>query len=252
VKVAAPLGAAPAGVALRARAGKTVPRLPDFKEKSMPIRVNCKCGKNYTVKDELRGKRLKCPACQTFLVVGAASPAPPRQPNGNGGASNPAVRQQPNANGGGKKKGRKGMLFALLGTAFLLSGCCCTGVVGVGVVWFWPFGSSSGADQKIVGKWVSHVEAPKPGASADDLMNQAFGAGMIEFKADGTVIDMSPMTPIMKGKWKTLSANGNAISVELSDRRSTNKLDITFVSDNSVKITPADSKKEFSFKRLRT
>src|SRR5689334_15156561 len=33
------------------------------------ISFSCPCGKGYTVKDELAGKRTKCPACGSALVV---------------------------------------------------------------------------------------------------------------------------------------------------------------------------------------
>jgi hypothetical protein len=35
----------------------------------MPVKVRCQCGKQLVVKDELLGKRIKCPACQNPLPV---------------------------------------------------------------------------------------------------------------------------------------------------------------------------------------
>jgi len=35
----------------------------------MPINLTCACGKKLSVKDELAGKRLKCPACQSTLAI---------------------------------------------------------------------------------------------------------------------------------------------------------------------------------------
>jgi hypothetical protein len=48
----------------------------------MPIVVSCKCGKNLRVKDELAGKRVKCPECAQLTTVPAATlPAgPAKQP----------------------------------------------------------------------------------------------------------------------------------------------------------------------------
>jgi hypothetical protein len=40
----------------------------------MPIIVQCSCGKKLSAKDELRGKKVKCPGCQQLLTV------PPGQP----------------------------------------------------------------------------------------------------------------------------------------------------------------------------
>lgn len=38
----------------------------------MPISFDCSCGKRFRVKDELAGKRARCPACGTVLVVPVA------------------------------------------------------------------------------------------------------------------------------------------------------------------------------------
>jgi len=51
----------------------------------MPIIVQCSCGKRLSAKDELRGKRVKCPGCQTLLTVPAQ------------GASNEAITTEPAA-----------------------------------------------------------------------------------------------------------------------------------------------------------
>jgi hypothetical protein len=45
-------------------------RLP-FEEISVPILVACECGKTLRVKDELEGKRIRCPDCQSTLTVPA-------------------------------------------------------------------------------------------------------------------------------------------------------------------------------------
>ena len=41
----------------------------------MPISLTCDCGKKLTVKDELVGKRVRCPGCQATLTVSAKGPA---------------------------------------------------------------------------------------------------------------------------------------------------------------------------------
>jgi hypothetical protein len=195
--------------------------------------VSCECGKTLNVKDNLEGKRIKCPDCKESLMVSEAGSD---------------VRKKKNRKGNGAGKGKQGMLFAVLGLV-LLSGCCCLGGTGLGAWWFWPSGSSAELEKKIIGKWISDIEPPKKGAKVEDLMKQALGGGMIEFKPDGTVIDASPMTPILSGKWKTVTGKGDVLTVELSDSRNSVKLDIKLVSDDSVKITPIDSKQEFAFKR---
>jgi hypothetical protein len=42
----------------------------------MPITFDCSCGKRLRVKDELAGRRVKCPACAGAVTV----PAPPAEP----------------------------------------------------------------------------------------------------------------------------------------------------------------------------
>lgn len=72
----------------------------------MAIEVQCPCGKNVTVRDELAGKRVKCPVCAEILTVADngdsadafldehvdargsdAQPEPPRTPRVSGDAS---------------------------------------------------------------------------------------------------------------------------------------------------------------------
>lgn len=45
----------------------------------MAIKVDCACGKSFGVKEELRGRKVKCPGCNSILVVGQ-SPAEGSEP----------------------------------------------------------------------------------------------------------------------------------------------------------------------------
>jgi len=42
----------------------------------MPIKVTCQCGQRFAAKDELAGKRVKCPKCGEVLMIGQAGPKP--------------------------------------------------------------------------------------------------------------------------------------------------------------------------------
>ncbi len=42
----------------------------------MPVKHTCSCGKVLQIKDELMGKKLKCPGCQKVFVAGGAAPPP--------------------------------------------------------------------------------------------------------------------------------------------------------------------------------
>jgi hypothetical protein len=46
----------------------------------MPITFGCDCGKQFTVADEFAGKRTKCPACKSALIVPEAAPTTPPAP----------------------------------------------------------------------------------------------------------------------------------------------------------------------------
>jgi hypothetical protein len=204
----------------------------------MAISVTCDCGKRLNVKDEMLGMRVRCPACKSSLDVAAAT-------NGNGRASRKLVSK-----GNGRKTGGKKVMLVAAGFGVLVLGFCCLGVGGVGAWWVFLRGSSQ--DSRIVGKWIADVESPKKGSvpkSSEDFMKFAF-AGDIEFKADGTVIDNTPMTPITQGKWKTVSTKGDVITVELSQTPISKKLDIKVVDSDHLKITPHDLKTEVAFKRV--
>lgn len=41
----------------------------------MAIQVKCSCGKSFAAKDELQGKKAKCPACGKALLIGAPTAA---------------------------------------------------------------------------------------------------------------------------------------------------------------------------------
>lgn len=43
----------------------------------MPIKVSCSCGQSFKAKDELAGKRVRCPKCQNPLTIPAATIATP-------------------------------------------------------------------------------------------------------------------------------------------------------------------------------
>ena len=211
----------------------------------MSIQVTCECGRTLSLKDELEGKRIKCPSCKNSLTVTgdeADSGVQKKRPaNGNG---------KSNGKSNGAKKASSKALFAVVGVGVALLGCCCLGGGGFSAWWFWPTGSSGSLEKQIVGKWIADVEMPKKGGKLDDIMKFAMG-GDIEFKADGTAIDHTPMTPIVNGKWKALASKGDVITVELSEGPVAKKLDIKVVSADSIKITPADLKTEFAFKRSK-
>jgi hypothetical protein len=123
----------------------------------MAITVSCECGKEFKVKDESAGKRIKCPACQTVLTVpdaDAVTGAPPKAGKQSsafedlGGDGDEVVSRK-----GGKKKGSKTLLFVGLG-GLLLVGCCCLPVVGGGVFFmFFSGGGTKTPPFEVKDKW---------------------------------------------------------------------------------------------------
>src|SRR5258708_17594739 len=51
-------------------------RGPEPEKRAMTIAVACECGKRLSAKDELAGKRVKCPACGQGLLIPAPDSAP--------------------------------------------------------------------------------------------------------------------------------------------------------------------------------
>ena len=120
----------------------------------MPILVNCACGKEYPVKDDFAGKRVKCPACGEVLTVPSSgdesevdeveqldeldelepADAGAVEAAEVGDAENvdEAVEEAPPP----KKKG-KGMLFAVLGCGCLLVFLGTGAVAGLGGVGYY-------------------------------------------------------------------------------------------------------------------
>jgi hypothetical protein len=132
------------------------------------------------------------------------------------------------------KKNNKTMLWVGIGGGVLLLGCCCLGLAGTGAYFLWFAGPS--LDQRLVGKWVPDTEF-KGGKDV-----KIGFPGHIEFKSDGSVIDTSPLTPIVQGKWKVLSKKDDTVKVEMTGKDEigtthTDKLDIRVIDSSHLRIT---------------
>src|SRR5207249_4537285 len=149
------------------------------RKRSMAITVTCQCGKKLGVKDEMAGKKVRCPACQTVLTVpGGAEEMPPPELAAEEEAPAPkrTTRTVSNGNAAGEPKSKKTLYFIIGGVAgVLLLGCCCLGGVGS---WFLFLRGPSGMDAKIIGRWAPDLEAQKK----NNPKNESF-AGTIEFKS---------------------------------------------------------------------
>ncbi len=83
----------------------------------MPIKVVCQCGQQFAAKDEMAGKRVKCPKCGQPLTIGAPQQAQPQQP--------PAQPQQPQAPATPAMSGGLGDLLDEIGSPAQASGPQC-------------------------------------------------------------------------------------------------------------------------------
>jgi hypothetical protein len=61
----------------------------------MPIRVKCSCGKELSVRDELAGKAVKCPACQAAVRIPSAGGGAPAKAGSPAKSAAPAKAAQP-------------------------------------------------------------------------------------------------------------------------------------------------------------
>jgi hypothetical protein len=202
-----------------------------LRETRMPISVVCDCGKEFKVKDETAGKKVRCPACQTVLTVPAAEEeeAPRPKPGKKAAAfedlddGNEVVSRK-----GGKKKGSsKTMLFVLLGGGVLLLSCCCLGG-GIGSYFLFFKG---GPEKTMIGKWTLDIDAMKKNppkemkGMPDEVlakMWEAMGGVAVEIKSDNTLSMTMPdfgkgdSKTTYTAKWKHVSTKDNIVTLEIT------------------------------------
>jgi hypothetical protein len=226
----------------------------------MSIQVNCDCGKEFKVKDELAGKKIKCPACQSVVTVPAGeeevTAAAPKRPAADEAVSDaprkrPApvkeddLDDEPEPKGGKKKKGKKKnntMLFVGAGVGVVLLGFCCLGI-GAGV-WFFVFRTGS-PEKVIVGKWKMDFEetrknVPESEKNVFDKVGKKLEEGMtIEYKSDNTyVAEIKDWPSPIKGKWKMVNSKGSTATLESTQDGSTetSQATVTVISNNRIRV----------------
>lgn len=186
----------------------------------MAIAVTCSCGKKINAKDELAGKTVRCPACQSPLTIpGGAAQAIQEAPRLDDEPDEAAGKKKKAKAGKSGKKKNNTMLLIGGGVGVLLLSMCCIGG-GVAAFLFWP---SSAPEKQMIGKWALDQEAmskqfsDKQGVKIDMKMELT-----IEFKSDGTVVTNEPGMS-KTGKWKQKSVKDNAVRIQILDdaRRNT-------------------------------
>src|SRR5262249_18431768 len=195
---------------------------------SMPITVNCTCGKQYPVKEEFAGQRVKCPDCGQVLTIPGIQGAPANGASDDDITAEPAVAaldDLPEADDGDmpivqpvKKKGGRGLLYAFLGcgcVTVLLGGGVLAAVLvvvwvgGVGGLTLWSLGdddATTSVTDKDKDKSRPADDKPKDDKPKDDKPKDD------KAKDDKPKDKDKPKPPEEKGPWKGHLAAINAVS----------------------------------------
>jgi hypothetical protein len=173
----------------------------------MAIRVVCACGKEINVKDELAGKKIRCPACQMVVAVPQAGPSeapmaaevieddPPPRPVRRLEAVDDDDRYDDDdefRRGRRKKKKKQGssvLLFVGLGAGVLVLGFCCIGLGVGGYFLFKPRVLTPPFDE--TGRWASYdstVTVPSPFMQGPRQIKAPYKAYKVQLKAGKTYI----------------------------------------------------------------
>jgi hypothetical protein len=195
----------------------------------MPMSATCRCGKRLRVKDELAGKRVKCPACGAVLPTpkspaakvvtlpkapSTAASAAPEEPASHAAANQSAdvAAKPPKKEQVREKRSHKVMLFVGVGAAVLL---CGFGVCGFGLWYFVLKGTSETSGEFMVGKWELDAEATRsanPG-KASDVRD---GESSLDIRSRGSDYSIMRKYPNMGlgSTWKVVSRSGDALILE--------------------------------------
>jgi hypothetical protein len=241
----------------------------------MAIALSCSCGKDFNVKDELAGKKIKCPGCHAVIQVPApSSGVTERAPSSRAAketiedddlppakASRKAAADEYDddydddspARGIKKKKKKKGkksakpMLLVGLGCGALALLLACGG--GGAALYFFVF-SSKPPERVMLGKWKVDVEETKKNMTETEKKQLEFAPNLLtsitlEFKSDNTmIIGFGEIT--IKGKWKWIRTKGNTATLEVtntnSNKNETNELEITAINNDRIRIVTINKK----------
>jgi hypothetical protein len=216
----------------------------------MAISLTCECGKKLAIKEDLAGKKVRCPACESLLTVPSVSDEMParKRPAAEDDDEDDEDQDEVRPRQKKKKQGAaKSNKLAWIGAAVgvLLLGFCCVGVIANGGWWFFLRG---GPEKTIIGRWGVDVELTKrnspimwdntfKGLSPQELANFA-----IEIKADGNMSVTGKGT--QTAKWKDATSKGEVVTID-SQFEGLNepweKIQLRVIDSNHVQFTPMKS-----------
>jgi hypothetical protein len=196
----------------------------------MAISLTCECGKKLAVKDELAGKRVKCPGCGELLTVPSVTEEAPLKKRAPAAADDEEDQEDERPRKKKKKRHRAGKsnktLWIGAGIGVLVLGFCCLGIGGASIFWF----TRGGPEKPILGKWGIDMEAMKknnlalkdalkrlPPKEAEKIEKQILVEASkftLEIKADGTFTFFIAGNRTETSKWRNATAKGDIITLE--------------------------------------
>jgi hypothetical protein len=172
----------------------------------MPINLECQCGKQIKVLDDLAGKRVKCPGCKEILAVpgAAARTATMAREDEDKADENQDDREQRRKPFTKKKKkqaksgSRLGLWIALAGGLVVLGFCC----VGLGVGGFFLLQRNT-PEKTMIGRWQVDFPAQQKNEPNPLFNNLNAAQTTMEFRSDGTLVAADFGLPTVTRQWNT-------------------------------------------------
>jgi hypothetical protein len=210
----------------------------------MAITLSCECGKKLAVKEEMAGKKVKCPGCGAVLTVpsgaveNSVETEDERDDDSAGGA--PAKKKSRSNGSGAPAKKSKMLLWIGVAAGVLVLGSCCCGGIGIGG-WLLLRG---GPEKTIIGKWGLDIDKTKQNnmifQGMPPQMEKEMAKMVIEIKADGT-LTRTDSKKTETSKWKNAEAKDNMVTIEAQKPGANEpweKLTFKVLDNNSLQFTP--------------
>jgi hypothetical protein len=213
----------------------------------MAISLTCECGKKLAVKEELAGKKVRCPSCESLLTVPSLSGEKPARKRPAAVDDDEDQEDQDEVRPRKKKKKKRAaksnkMMWIGAGAGVLVLGMCCLGGAGTGL---WYFLGSKSTEKTIIGKWqvdVAKMKANPPNnrpftkKDEDDMTKTS-----LEFKTDNALV-LSLDKISITGKYKILTTVNDTLrlnwTMEFAGVPQTQLFEVTVVDKDHLKMTP--------------
>ena len=215
----------------------------------MAISLTCECGKKLAVKEELAGKRVKCPSCESLITVPSLADEPPPRKRPAAAVDDDEDQGDEEARPRKKKKKKRAksnkMLWIGASVGVLVLGFCCLGLAGGGI---WYFVINKSPEKTIIGKWhvdVAQMKAnPPKNRQITKKEEDEMGKVWFEYKSDNDVL-LSVDRITIAGKYKVLSTVGDTLRIEwtlsLLGMSQTQQFEVKVVDRDHLIMTPLNA-----------